>query len=308
MNVFNSLAPIFLIIGLGALLSRIGFLTPPLVAGANAFAYWIALPALLFRETATAQVNLAGHWDAFAVLLGGMLVCVAAGYLAAWVIRLPGQDAGTLVQAAFRGNLAYIGLAVVILSAENGASDPAALSVLMLAGIVPFYNVVAVIVLLASQHRFEWGAVRRVLRQLASNPLIIASVAGALVMLSSWSLPAVVDRTLRPIAQTGLPLALLGIGATLHSERIRGGWLPVGTAGLIKVALAPAFGILAGGAIGLTPDELRIVLIYLACPTAAASYVMADQLGGNRILAAGCVVFSTLASFVSLSVILGLVQ
>jgi len=83
MNVFNSLAPIFLIIGLGALLSRIGCLTPPLVAGANAFAYWIALPALLFRETATAQVNLAGHWDAFAVLLGGMLVCVAAGYLAA---------------------------------------------------------------------------------------------------------------------------------------------------------------------------------------------------------------------------------
>ena len=51
------------------------------------------------------------------------------------------------------------------------------------------------------------------------------------------------------------------------------------------------------------PAERQILLIYLACPTAVASYVMADIFNSDRDLAAHIIVISTLLSAVSLSII-----
>jgi predicted permease len=51
--------------------------------------------------------------------------------------------------------------------------------------------------------------------------------------------------------------------------------------------------------------EARFVcLVYLACPTAVASFVMAQAMKGDAILAAGTVAVSTVYSCVALSVVL----
>ena len=49
--------------------------------------------------------------------------------------------------------------------------------------------------------------------------------------------------------------------------------------------------------LGLSPIETRVALIYLACPTAAASYVMAQQLGSDDKLASSIIVVSTILAF-----------
>jgi hypothetical protein len=60
-------------------------------------------------------------------------------------------------------------------------------------------------------------------------------------------------------------------------------------------------------AAGLFPDEMRITLLFLACPTAAASFTLAGKLGGDEALAASSVVISTLLSVLSISAVLALV-
>ena len=79
------------------------------------------------------------------------------------------------------------------------------------------------------------------------------------------------------------------------------------TASVLKVAVAPLLAWPIGWWAGLSLDELRIVLLFLACPTAAASFTLAGKLGGDEALAASSVVLSTALSVLSLSAVLALV-
>ena len=233
-------------------------------------------------------------------LAAGMLVCVVLGYLAGWCLRLPRTSLGTLVQGAYRGNLAYVGLPVVLFSLNAGgsvSSEMETLAVLVIAPLIPLYNIVAVAVLQAGQHTPESTArarLRRVLVHSATNPLVLACVAGIAFSLTGWTLPRVVARTCAALGQMAMPLALLGIGAALSFKALRGHWVPALTGALIKVLAAPLTGFLLGRYLGLPTHELRTVMLYLACPTAVVSFVMAEQLGGDRSLAAGIVVLSVL--------------
>jgi malate permease and related proteins len=67
------------------------------------------------------------------------------------------------------------------------------------------------------------------------------------------------------------------------------------------------WGCLLGRWAGLSPDELRITLLFLVCPTAAASFTLTGKLGGDEALAASCVVVSTALSILSISAVLALI-
>jgi len=62
--------------------------------------------------------------------------------------------------------------------------------------------------------------------------------------------------------------------------------------------------VFGGLLVGLTPQEMRMALIYLATPTAVMSFVMAEQLGGDARLSADAVVVSTVLSLPALVAVL----
>ena len=310
MNIINTVLPVFLIITLGASLRKAGFISAELVTGLNRLVYWVALPVLLFYKIATAAYDYQAAGKTFLVMLIGMLACIAAGYLIAAVMRMPAALMGTFVQAAFRGNLLYVGLPIIIYSFANSANYSAAeietLAFLVLAPLVPAYNIAAVLALLASRHKLDRHAPARILRQLITNPLIIACLAGAVYSLVLPPLPTVIVRTCTAVGQIALPLALLGVGAALVQGRIVGQRIYAFTGSVIKIAIAPAVGLLAARLLGLGPAETRVALIFLACPTATVSYIMAGQLGGDERLSAAMVLISTILSILSLSLIVAL--
>jgi predicted permease len=200
--------------------------------------------------------------------------------------------------------LAFVGLPVLYYSAADPDSVES-VAVIVLGGAVLIYNTAAVTVLLAGQHKLSTSAFVKILRQLATNPLILAGMAGAAFALTKLKLPVGADRTLEALGQMALPLALLGVGASLQLETIRGSdSLLVGLTSAVKVILCPLCGYLLSRALGLSLLETRVVCVYMACPTAAASFVLADQMGGDRRLAAGCVAFSTALSLPSLWIVL----
>jgi len=310
MHVLDTLAPVFLVIALGAALRRGGFFSDAFVRGTNRLVYWVGLPCLLFRFLARAT-DLGGGGAVAGVVLGGMVACVVAAYGATWLLRLPAERVGTLVQGAFRANTAYVGLSVVSLAHPGAAQERAMqLGVIVLAATAPVYNVAAVAVLLASRHRFGVRTVGRLAGGIVTNPIIVACAAGLafalLVRPAGVLLPQVIDQSLAWIGQFALPLALLGIGAALATTRIRGRTAPALTAASIKVGLGPAVGAGLVVLLGLGPVEARVALIMLACPTATASYVLADQLDGDGPLAAAIVVASTVLSMLSLGAVVAL--
>ncbi len=310
MNVINIIAPVFLVMAVGAILRRTGFLSAEFVKKLMRLVYWVGLPCLLFYKTAGASYDYQAAGKTFLVVLSGMIACIIAGYVAALLLRVEGRAIGTFVQGAFRGNLIYVGLTIILFSfTDSGGFDVGrmeTIAVLVLAFIVPIYNIAAVVVLLASRHKIGREALVKTLRGIVTNPLLLACVAGILYSTVFPELPRTVSRACAAMGQMALPLALLGIGATLVETRAFGqGFLALGSS-VIKVAVAPVAGLAAARLLGLGPGETRIALLFLACPTAISSYVLVDQLGGDKGLSAAIVVLSVLLSMVSLSVVVGL--
>lgn len=315
MYVLNTLAPVFLVIFLGTILAKTKFLNFQLARDNNRLVYWIGLPCLLFNKTATATIAGGSALKIALVLTGGGAGCVILAYILSNLLRISSSLEGAFVQAAFRGNLAYIGLPVVSYALDrfSGTSAVAAmnaeqlqsLAVLSFAPLVPLYNATAVFVLIRgnSNQNDSW---RTLLRSTITNPLLVACGFGLSLTILGISLPLWLSKTTQTIGQMSLPLALLGIGVSLANTKIRG---KIGLSALatgLKVIAAPIFGLLLADLINLTAPERTIALLYLACPTAIASYIMAGQLGGDEALTSSSIVLSTICSAIALAVVLSL--
>ena len=306
MHILNILAPVFLMIAVGAGLQRSGFVSPDFLKEANRVTYWLGLPALLFSQLAGSFHELGGAKLMLGGMLAATLLVILLGYIVAWLLKVPGTVSGTYVQGCFRGNLAFVGLPIIYSLPDQplawGVSTRTA-AILTVAPMMVFYNVAGVVLLLISQHRFGWPMLRPLLRQLVTNPPLLATIAGITCALAGWTLPTAVDKTFTALGEMALPLGLLGVGGSLATARFGGHLrLPL-TCALIKTAASPVIGWLMGGWLGLAGVELQMLVIFMACPTAIVSYTIALEMKGDGALASGAIVLSVVTSLASLAVI-----
>ncbi|AGM40867.1 auxin efflux carrier [Spiribacter salinus M19-40] len=302
------LAPVVLIITMGWALVRTGFLSTPAVGELNRLTYWVGLPALLIQRIGTAAPDFGRVGDMLSVLLlaTGVSVLVAAFVARLW--RLPGRSFVTFVHGAYRGNLTFVGLPVVIYAFAGSpeASTYEAVALVAFVPLVVIYNIVAVTVMQLPGRQAPMVALSRVARGVGTNPILLGTLLGVLLALSPLALPLAADRTLAAVGQMALPLALIGIGAGLYATRIRGRvrWA-VGAAAL-KTTVGPLAGLFFGVTFGLSTDELRLALVFLACPTASAAYVLVQQMDGDTALVASTIVLSHLFALPVMLLVLAL--
>ena len=293
-DILRIVLPVFLVIGLGFLLKRIRFVGSDFIVQLNRLIYFIALPALLFYNIAVA--DFAARFNG--LLLVGLLATVFLTFLLSYayaVLRGYSPEArGSFCQGAFRGNLAYIGLAIVFNA--YGAEELATAGIL-LGFIVPFFNFLAIIALLLPHRQQDqrMGAVFWA-RQLSYNPLILASFAGILWSFFKVPMPQVLDRSLDIVAGMALPLALLAIGASFSLEKLRGDLSKALIATSIKIVWLPLGTALFLLLLGIRGNELAIGVIFAGTPTATAAYIMAQQMKGDAELSGSIIMLSTLLS------------
>lgn len=308
MLIVDTLAPILLLIALGSVLAHLRFLGRDFIADLNKLVFWVALPSLIF--VGVAEIGQPGGQTArlIGVMIVSTLLVCALGWAVALMLRLPGAGVGTLAQAAFRGNLAYIGVPVLAYAfdvLEKPARDlEMATALLVMTTMTAVFNVLAVIVLQGAQHKLGLASLKMVVRSLVTNPLILACVAGLGFTLSGLKLPVFASRTLETLGASAVPVALLCIGGTLATVTLRGRIASIVAAAALKVFIAP---LLTWGlciAAGVKGSDLQIALVLSACPTAVASFVMAGKLSGDEALASGSIALSTVLSGVSLALVL----
>lgn len=306
--VLDSLLPVALIMAIGFGLTKQGMITQALQQGLNKLAYWVGLPALLFYKMAGADLSADKASDIFWPVLAGMVACLIAGYAYGLLRKLPGPSLAALVHSSFRGNLAFVALPIVIFAVS--AIDPdqvAAIETKVVLAMVPMvvlYNLAGVIVLVSHADHQPGNPFRYLLRQLATNPLILACLLGWLVSLTGIELPRMIIRTCSALGNAAFPMALMGIGSQLARLDIRSP-LRAGLApALIKVGLAPAVGYLVLRLLEVPELESRAALIMLSAPTAVMSYVLTDQLGGDSDLSASSIAVSTVLSLITFAIVI----
>lgn len=303
MHILNVLLPVMLLIALGSLLARIRFVGPELIGGLNKLTYWVALPALIFRAAAHAGTPpVESLWVAMAVTVAtlGALALAAA---AAGILALPAHERRAFVECAFFGNLAYIGLPIlahslglISLGEKPELLATAAIAMTMLTVV----NNLLVPLVLQPRGLTPLQLAKR----LALNPVVMGGLLGIAWGTAGPALPVAADRALQTLGGMAVPASLLCIGGSLLGAPLRGRLGSITTATLVKIAAMPAAAWLLAKWFGLSPADTRIVLVFAACPTAAAAYTMASQMGADEGFAAGAVAFSTVAAFASLAIAL----
>ncbi len=303
-NVVSTIIPVFAIIFLGCWVRRKGLIRPELLGPANRLVYYVAVPAMIFREIAGASFTAQFNARILACTLIPVLVVFAISLAVGSLTRIPRGRLGTFMQSSFHGNLGYIGLAVAyyFLGTEGFVRASIIAGFLML-----LQNFLAVVALQSGSIR---SLVRPNLRFIASrvvgNPVILSALAGMAFSVSGVSVPLLIDRSLGILSGLALPLALLVIGASLSFEVIRVHILSALGAGILKLIVLPAAGYFLYQWFGVAAQDYLPGLILLAAPTATLTYVMATEMKGDTELAIAAISVNTMLSAITFAMWLGI--
>jgi len=289
MTILILLVPDFTLILIGFALMRVTDWGQPFWRGLEKLVYFVLFPALLFVSTARTPLDFQATGKLLQVALSAVVSGIALGWLAKPLFRPGPMIFESGVQTAFRFN-SYIALAVAFrLGGEQGAS----LMALIIGFAVPLCNLAAV-------YALAFRNKGTLLKELAKNPLLLATVGGTLFNLSGASLPDILAVTLSRMGSASIALGLLMVGAGLKLSGLaeaRG--ISAYFIGVKLVAL-PAIALALGRWLQLPPLQLQIAVMFCALPTASSAYVLATRMGGNGPLVAFLISAGTLLSIATL--------
>ncbi len=291
------LLPDFLLIALGWLICRRTPLNRPVWDGVERLVYYVLFPALLFGAIVKYPLSPGTALP----LVGSTLAALGVGIVSSMALRrAPGVDArlhASGAQTAFRFNT-YVALA---LAERLGGTQGLAWMALLVAVSVPVCNVAAV-----------WPLARHggqgYLRELARNPLILATVGGLACNLLSLRLPDIASLTLARMGAAALPLGLMAVGAGLQVGALREAPRLAAAFMAIKHLAMPLTALLMVRTLSLPLPQQTIVVAFCAMPTASSAYVLAVRMGGHGGFVAGLVSLSTLIAMLALPAALALLS
>jgi predicted permease len=277
------LLPDFALIVLGFVICRATALGRPVWDGVERLVYYVLFPALLFNAIVRNPVQLGTALPIGLSALG----TVALGVVLAQALRfVPGVDArlhASGAQTAFRFN-SYVALAM---AERLAGTQGLAWMALLVSLCVPLCNVAAV-----------WPLARHgghgYLRELARNPLLLATLGGLLFNVASLRLPELASITLSRMGAAALPLGLMAVGAGLQVGALREAPALAAAFMAIKHLAMPLAALLVVQLLALPIEQQAVVVAFAAMPTSASSYVLAVRMGGHGGFVAGLVSLSTL--------------
>lgn len=294
----NSAAPIFLVLLAGYLIRVRGLINDVFVRQANRLIFYVALPVKLFLDVG--RTSFAGGFDVrFIVFLiaGTLLSIPIAGAAAALWVKDPLKK-GAFVQGSFRGNFLYVGYSLL----ENILGSTGTKAPIAFAFVVPLYNVLGILVLsFYSGSRDNPVSFKGTIKNIVTNPLLLAIGTGLLFSLAGLQLPILLERSFSYFGDLVTPLALLMIGASFRPERL---FENIGIsllASSLKLVILPLLAVTAALWLGFDPESLIVIYIVFGVPTAATSYVVAHIMGGDKDLASSIIMLSTLLSVLTIT-------
>lgn len=299
------LMPLYLLIGLGIVFRVKAFPSISFWAEAEKLTYYILFPALIFSGLSRAEISFdlissIGLIIALPTLLIGALQGV--GLITGLVSR---ATMTSMFQGAVRNNTTLALVIVAIIMPNEGV----ALMALIMTIMVIVNNLACVWVLAHYGDSTVAPSWRKTVRNIASNPLIQASIAGLLVNLSPVKIiPDALMNTISYLGTTSLPIALLTIGAGLKLNSLSGKTFAIGFSSASKMLLAPMVTYFLCHYFNVPLVLSQIFILFSAMPTAMSAYVLASQMGGDKETMAQIITFQMFLAAFTLPIALSVIQ
>ncbi|MCV6597838.1 MAG: AEC family transporter [Mangrovicoccus sp.] len=249
----------------------------------------LSVPCLIFVSLMQTKIDPAALADlslATAASYGAVSLAMLA------FMRLSGLDQRSFTAPLIFGNTGNLGLPLVLFAfGETGLG----------------YGVVVMAIMMIWSFTFGIWLVAgggSTFKALLREPVVGATLLGALFLWQGWQTPRFLTNTLELLAQIAIPVMLITLGVAV--ARLRPGklgqalWLSLFKAG-ICVGIAWA----AGHYFSLEPVGFAVLVLQLATPVAVTSYMIAEKYGADAEAVSGLVVVSTGLSVLLLPILLG---
>lgn len=291
--------PVFAMIALGWALKASRFIPEASWPPIERITYFVFYPGFLMPAVWGADFSALSAGPLALGTVGAMATVALLVLLAKPLIRIPDASYTSVFQGCLRWNtFVFLPLVAVVYGPEG-----AGLGAMIMGALIPAINVVCVLVM-ARWGEGQGGGVKTALLGLVRNPVLWGCAVGALFNLLQIPRLPIIMSTIDLLSHAALTLGLVVAGAGLNFAYVRRNQLLIVAVSTVKLLVLPVlmWGLtrLAGG------DETAqgIALLVGSAPGAAASYVLARQMGGDAPLIAGIVAFTTAASLVTIPLLL----
>lgn len=292
LELMQLIAPVFLVMALGAGVRRVGWMTAEAEGSLLKLLVNFFYPALILRSVlGNPAVRDIGNvaW-APVVGFGTMAAGLAVGYFGGKLCGLrPGQGLRTFAFAVGIYNYGFIPLPLM-----EGLFGAESVGVLLVHNVGCELAIWSVGIMLLSGLSWREGW-RKVI-----NPALLTLVVALAINALGWSLPQAVMKTVDAVAVCAIPLGLLMGGATLaeYLDRPRALIAPrvLVVSGVLRLAILPAAFLLVAKYAPLTEDLKRVLVVQAAMPAALIPIVLAKHYGGQPLTAAQVIIGTTLAA------------
>ena len=304
----GGILPVFLLIVLGVVLKKINIIGEGFQKSASHLCFKLGIPSMAIVKISVLDFNQVFNPTDIAVVAGatlGVMIIIMVFTLRMKDVR----QRGSFTQGSYRGNIAIVGLALIL---NLYGEEYAARGAMILAVILPLYNISSVIVLTLPLHGLSTEGILKSLKNIAQNPIIWGVGIGIVISLLQIPIPAPLFRLLRYLADMTIPMALINIGGSLRAEGLREKGGKALAASAVKLLILPAVGTTICFFLGYGREELGMIFLMMGAPTAATSHIMAEAMDNDGELAALIIMISTslaaLSSMAGLSIIEGVLS
>lgn len=276
-------------------------------------AYFIFVPALLFRTTARLDVA-AMPWATVAAFFVPALAMLLAVYaLARWRGRsavTAGGDLDAAERAAAApaaraiavifGNSVQVGIPVAAaLFGERGLGLHIALVSLHALVLLSVLTLLAELDLAHVRARHAggaglWRTLSGTVRNTVIHPVVLPVLAGLVWNATGWPLPGALDETLQLLGTAVAPLCLVLIGVSLAYTSVAGAIGSAVAITLLKLLALPALVLgVAHWGFGLAGLPLQVTVMMAALPTGSNALIFAQRYRSHEAEATTAIVLST---------------
>ena len=299
----NVILPVFILVSLGVVLKKAHVIPDNFSDAVDRLIFRLALPAMLFLEVAGADLSEAINVR-LALFAAIAITCMFAAVtgIVCLTVRENGKR-GAMIQGICRSNFAILGMPLIEnMFGESGVQEAA---LIMPVTIILFntFSVIALTVLAPKERQLPIGeTVRKILKNIVTNPLIIGVVLGLPFMFLQIELPLVADKTLRYLSNLVTPVALISLGSTVRLKSFKGRVRYAVLSACGRTVIAPAVMVSAAALLGFRGSALGTILILFGAPTAVSSYIMAKNMGSDHELAGQILLLTTLICLLTIFV------
>ena len=307
-NVLEITLPVFAMIGLGRWLTVKNIMTADHRQFINKLIYHFSLPALMFIGIAGTSFDKLVNPPIIVGAIAPVLVIIIIAFIITKILKINPVIQGPFIYAGFWANATYMGFPLA--ERAFGAEGFVNAAIFNAFGVPVWLTAGTIITGLYGDVK---DPTSKLLKNLAANPLLAASILGVLVAfiiqkttvsnyVAITAPVSMITSFLKLGGSMGLPLALLAIGGGLSFKAVADDKFPLAIACSFKVVLTPLITLLLINY--LFPEADKVVVgscvLLMSMPVAIASYIIATGSHINEGAASAVVVWTTAASIITI--------